>query len=83
MHISGSQDQLIQLRQSQPINTALMINFHFALLLEQILALDANCSVNAWLGTGSEHITGCLSLLSCQSSHRINALNENNSYLDY
>jgi hypothetical protein len=38
---SGSQDQFVQLRQPQPVNPALMVNFDFTTLPEQILALEA------------------------------------------
>ena len=40
---SGSEDQLVQLGQPQAVDPALMVDFDFALLLEQVLALEARC----------------------------------------
>jgi hypothetical protein len=38
--VSGSQDQLVHVCQAKPIDATLMVNLDFALLSEQLFALD-------------------------------------------
>lgn len=77
------QNQLVRLRQSQPINPAVMVDFYFPCLLQEVPAFypqggNSGCIALTDLGAVDP---GCL--LCRYSGHHWLSANENNSYLDY
>jgi hypothetical protein len=80
MPLSGSQNQFVQLRQTQLVDPTAMIDFKLTHLTEQILALDA--SDRGAIG-GSAWLVAALNAVFVQLVHYNLLLNANNSYLDY
>lgn len=67
---SGCQDQLVELRETQPVNPAFMINFHFFRLLKQILAFDAfRCAIHRSRKGCSRFAIFCCSLVFSRLMH--------------
>jgi len=74
------QNQLVQLRQTQFVDTTTMVNFQFAHLSEQILTLDA-CNGRP-IGCCGWCVATFRSVLDQLVQDNL-LLNANNSYLDY
>jgi hypothetical protein len=80
---SRRQDQLVQLRQTQPVDPAFMIDLDFAPMPEQIAALEAFGRVNRCISRLTLLVLNCAVAGRFGCHDGIVYANENNSYLDY